>query len=103
MLISRYIHWNARNVPERKEGESEQDFQARMEWFRKYDRRVPVAGVGKLNFGFGYRTVLGTGVIGDRMDRPTEKWNTNSDGVYCGTGEYVHEKSQKGGFSKVDA
>ena len=103
MLISRYIHWNARNVPEKKEGESEQDFQNRMEWFRKFDKRVPIAGVGKVNFGFGYRTILGTGVIGDKIDRPTEKWAKNDEGVYCGTGEYTWEKSQKGGFSMGDA
>ncbi|MBP5458841.1 MAG: hypothetical protein J6Y62_01505 [Clostridia bacterium] len=97
-MISKYVHWNSRAVPARKEGESDEDFEARMEWFRKHDRRVPVAGFGKRNFGFGCNYVPGSGTIGVLKTRPREIWRAE-DGLYRGTGEYVRAGEQKGSWS----
>ena len=61
-------------IPVRGEGESEGDFQARMEIFRKEDRRVPIAGRGKENFGWCVSCLLGegntTGTLGNRDALP---------------------------------
>lgn len=99
MRVSQYVHWNRRDVPVQKEGESAQDFESRMELFRKTDLRVPVAGFGKPNFGFGRSFIIGMGTLCDKIDRPTEKWAQNGDGLYVGTGEYTHQKTQKGDWA----
>lgn len=92
-LMYHRIHCNARPVPERKAGEDEKTWQARLERYRREDRRIAVAGVGMPNFAFGYAYYAGA--IGNAHDRPMRKME---DGDL--TGE-VHYRRYAGGFFSV--
>lgn len=61
-MAGRYIHLNAQDAPVKQPGESDRDYQARLEHYRKHDHRIPVAGLGKVNFGY-YRVYDGSGVV----------------------------------------
>lgn len=69
---------NTNDVPVKKSGESEEDFQAKMEYFRKNDLRVVIPGMGKVNFAFDQYFTVGRGVIGNGDDKPIVKM---ADGV----------------------
>ena len=85
-------------MPKRKEGESDEDFKARQELYRKTDCRVPIAGFGMPNLGFGVSYKNGGGVIGNTMKTPVEK-SGMKDGKYGPTGEYVYDPSTPGSWS----
>lgn len=98
MRVEHYAYMNSRPVPVRAEGESKEDFEARMAWYREHDRRIPVHGHGVCNFGFGVSFNVGGGVLGYRGWRPVEKV---VDGY--GTGEFAkYEPSTRGGWSSPE-
>lgn len=66
------VYMNSKDVPVRKAGESDTDFEARMEHFRKNDLRIVIAGKGKVNFGFTNNFIPGAGVINNGDDRPRQ-------------------------------
>ena len=101
-MEARYIKLNARAVPVKAEGESDTDFQARMAWFRKHDRRVPIAGFGMPNLGFGVSYSNGAGVIGNTTRRPVQKWDKVGDD-YSPTGQYIYDPRTYGAWSLKDS
>ena len=71
--INNRVYMNSHNIPIQKEGESDSDFESRMEYFLKNDMRVPIAGKGKLNFGFTNNFNVGQGVINNGDDTTMRK------------------------------
>ena len=86
-------HLNQHEVPVKGENESEQDFNARMEWFRKHDKRIAVAGLGMVNFSFPIQYTLGNPVFNNRQSKPHEVWEEGYP-----TGEYVKKDVASGGW-----
>lgn len=85
-----YIHLNNTGVPIKEDGESEEQFQARLERFRRADRRVATDLHGKVNFGFGNSFKIGNGVIGLRDWEP--KKSSKTDDVF-------YDPNRPGGWS----
>ena len=93
--MSYHVRLNHVEVPERAPGESDQEWEARLERFRQIDRRVAVDGHGRPNFGFGVTFTLGQGVI-----RGAGDWAPKihfQDGAE--TGEVSYEPEAPGGWS----
>lgn len=97
-MNARYIAWDDKAVPVRKEGESDADFNARMEWFRRRDRRVPVAGFGMMNFGFGVSYRNGAGVLCNTIRCPIQKWK-NVGETYEAVNEFSVDPLTYGSWS----
>ena len=83
--VFHYIHLNSEDVPIKNDGESDEDFEKRLERFRQADRRVATDLHGKVNFGFARKYRIGNGVIGIRDWEPKVKM---IDGVEDGTVNY---------------
>lgn len=90
------VYMNARPVPERKPGESEADWQARLANYRAGDRRIAVAGLGMPNFAFDHVFYEKGGAIGLSDSRPRVKME---DGDL--TGEVDYRPCAGGSFSQV--
>ena len=81
--VSCYIYANTHDVPVRKPDESDEDFEARMDWFRQHDNRIPIDGLGKVNLGFYCRHVVGNPVLCNKVN--TVMHSTDPE-----TGETTH-------------
>ena len=92
--VSKYVHLNHTGVPVKEAGETEENFQKRMERFRQADRRVVTDLHGKVNFGFGQNFLIGNGVIGLRDWEPKKKMVDGAE-----TGTVYYNPNQKGGWS----
>lgn len=96
-MVHNRVYLNPVDVPVRKEGESDEDFNARMEYFRKNDLRVPIAGVGMVNFRFDRNYIVGLGVINNGDDKPRVKMAYGKP-----TGEITYEPYAGSSFSVVE-
>lgn len=100
-MNAHYRHLNTRNVPVKQEGESDADFKARLDWFRKHDNRVPVAGWGMPNFGFGVSYGFGGGVLCNTMKTALEKSEMDGEN-YGPSDDYVYAPRTYGSWSLGD-
>lgn len=94
--IRNRVHLNSHDVPVRKDGESEADFEARMEYFRKNDLRIVVPGTGKKNFAFDYYFTVGNGVISNGDDKPLIKMQGGRENL-----ESISYNPERGGSFSV--
>lgn len=94
--IKNRVYMNSHDIPVKKEGESDADFEARMEFFRKNDMRVPIAGKGKPNFGFTNNYNKGQGIINNGDDTVMRKMVDGDE-----TGDKSYDPAGGSSFSIV--
>ena len=92
--IHNRVYLNAKEIPIRSENESPADFESRMEFFRKNDLRIPLAGRGMPNFGFDSNYIVKLGTINNGDDLPRRRMEYGKE-----TGEITYNPYAGGAFS----
>lgn len=94
--INHRAYLNIKDIPVKKDGESEKDFQARLEYFRKNDLRIAIPGRGMVNFGFDNYFTVGNPVMGNFDFQVRKKFKDGEE-----TGETSYNPENGGHFSIV--
>lgn len=94
--VKKRVYLNTHDIPVRKENESVQDFNARMEYFRKTDLRISIPNMGMVNFAFDHCYTVGVGTIGNGDDKPRIKM-VNGEIDYSS----VTYNPQRGGYFSI--